>query len=82
MIERKQLERMRSDIRRDCVLECGVAIDLIVELDDRIDDDLDEDEIQCLREALEIVDRNVIHPDGRSLILQRVIKQAEGRCRP
>lgn len=57
-------------------------MDLIVELEGRLADDLDEDEIQCLREALEIVDRSVTHPDGRSLILQRVIAQAEGRCRP
>lgn len=78
MIDRKRLEQMGADIRRGR----DAALDLIVELEGRIDDDLDEDEIQCLREALEIVNRNVTHPDGRSLILQRVIKQAEGRCRP
>lgn len=82
MINEKQLERLRLDVRRDGDLEGGVAIDLIVELDGRLADDLDEDEIQCLREALEIVDRNVTHPDGRSLILRRVISQAEGRMRP
>lgn len=79
MIDQKQLDRMRSEIRRDGELDGGSATDLISELESRIDDDLDEDEIQRLREALEIVNRDVMHPDGRSLILQRMIQQAERR---
>lgn len=82
MINKKQLEHIRAGVRRDGELEGGAAIDLIVELESRLDDDLDEDEIQCLREALDIVNRHVTHPDGRSLILQGVIEQAERRCRP